>query len=182
MDGVLSSRQNYENYVSGMVKSCGRSVMSVPGLEKIVVSSALGLNATDKNYMVQVEKCFGLICGQKCLVVKAKKSVASFKVREGMLLGVKTTLRKSKMYDFLDFLVYVVLPRVKDFKGFSVKSIDENGRNFTVGIKDCMVFPQIEYGMISKSFGFNINFVFRGDVSSKDEIIALLKSFNIPVR
>jgi large subunit ribosomal protein L5 len=154
-----------------------KNVMEIPKLTKIVVNSSVkdaGIN------QAQIESTVNeiyLITGQKPVVTKAKKSIAGFKIRAGMSLGAKVTLRGKIMYEFLDRLVNVALPRVRDFKGFSSKQFDNKG-NFSIGLKEQLVFPEINYDKVEKIRGMNITFVTTAKNSSEAKM--LFEEFNIP--
>ena len=140
---ALMSKFNYKN------------VNEVPRLEKIVLNMGLGDDKDNsKSFQLAVEE-LRLISGQKPIVTKAKKSVANFKVREGQNIGAKVTLRSGKMYDFLDKLISIVLPRVRDFKGVSTKSFDGRG-NYAMGLKEQLIFPEISYDQVEKTRGLDI--------------------------
>ncbi|MCR4726806.1 MAG: 50S ribosomal protein L5 [Clostridia bacterium] len=132
-----------------------KNVNEVPKLEKIVLNMGLGDEKDNgKSFQLAVEE-LKLISGQKPVVTKAKKSVANFKVREGQSIGAKVTLRSGKMYDFLDKLISIVLPRVRDFKGVSTKSFDGRG-NYAMGLKEQLIFPEISYDQVEKTRGLDI--------------------------
>jgi large subunit ribosomal protein L5 len=143
--------------------------MAVPKLEKIVINMGLG-EATQNT---------ASIAGQKPVITKAKKSIAAFKLREGMPIGAMVTLRGDKMYEFLDRLVAVALPRVRDFRGVSSKSFDGRG-NYTLGLRDQLIFPEIDYAKVDKTKGMNVTIV----TTAKDDdgARALLKGFGMPFR
>ena len=154
-----------------------KNVMETPRLVKIVLSMGVGDAVADSKVINDAAKELGLIAGQKPIITNAKKSIASFKLREGMKIGCKVTLRKSRMYDFLERLVMIALPRVRDFRGFSIKSFDGKG-NFNLGIKEHIVFPEINYDKISKIRGLNITVV--TSAKTDKEAKELLAGFNIP--
>jgi large subunit ribosomal protein L5 len=149
----------------------------IPVIKKIVVNMGVGAGVADSKVIANAVNDLTLIAGQKPIVISAKKSIAAYKLREGMKIGCKVTLRKDRMYDFLERLVYVALPRVKEFKGFNKKSFDGMG-NFTFGIKEQIVFPEIDYDKIDKIRGMDITIV--TSAKSDDEAKALLSSFNLP--
>ncbi|MCH9753780.1 MAG: 50S ribosomal protein L5 [Alphaproteobacteria bacterium] len=153
------------------------NVMETPRLVKIVLSMGVGDAVADSKVINDAAKELGLIAGQKPIITSAKQSIASFKLREGMKIGCKVTLRKSRMYDFLERLVMIALPRVRDFRGLSVKSFDGKG-NFNLGIKEHIVFPEINYDKISKIRGLNITVV--TSAKTDKEAKELLAGFNIP--
>ena len=182
MSNIVLSKEKYSNDVKlNLIKTFDiKNVMSVPSIEKIVVSTSLGADAQDKNYYASVKNVFRLSTGQECLSIKAKRSVAAFKLREGMNSGFKVTLRREIMYNFIDRLVYTNLPRIKDFKGFSKKAVDATF-NFNIGIRDCTVFHEVDYGMVSRPFGFSITFHIKNS-SSVEQTVALLQGLLIPVK
>lgn len=152
--------------------------MKVAKLEKVIVSMSLKDAITDSKLVDQVVSELMLITGQKPVVTKAKKSIAGFKLREGMPVGCMVTLRKSMMYDFIDRLINIALPRVKDFRGISAKQFDGNG-NFSMGLKEQIVFPEINYDRIDKIRGMNIAIV--TSAKTNEEARALLEFFNFPL-
>src|SRR6266404_963356 len=146
--------------------------MAVPRLHKVVVNMGVG-EATQNTKMIDpLVNDLGQIAGQKPVVTKAKKSIAAFKVREGMAIGAMVTLRGEKMYEFLDRFISVTLPRVRDFKGVSTKSFDGRG-NYTIGLKDQLIFPEIDYAKVDKMKGMNVTIV--TTAKSDNEARALLK-------
>lgn len=151
--------------------------MQVPKLEKISINVSVKEATTDSKVIDKVYDEVMAITGQRPLVTKAKKSIAAFKLREGMKIGCKVTLRKTMMYEFLDRLITIALPRVRDFKGFSSKQFDGNG-NFSLGIKEQIVFPEVDYNKIDKIRGMNI--VIITSTNSNEEAKFLLKTFNLP--
>ena len=151
--------------------------MQVPKLLKISLNMGVGDAILDKKNLEAAAKELGLIAGQKPIITVAKKSIAGFKLREGMNIGCKVTLRKSRMYDFLERLVMIALPRVRDFRGFSIKNFDGRG-NFSLGIKEHIVFPEIDYDKISKVRGLDVTIV--TTAKTDDEAKALLSGFNVP--
>lgn len=154
-----------------------KNVMQVPRLVKIVLSMGVKEAVSDGKAVDNAAKELALIGGQKALVTKAKKSIASFKLREGLPIGCLITLRKNRMYDFLERLVMIALPRVRDFRGFSEKSFDGTG-NLSLGIKEHIVFPEINYDKIEKIRGLNITIV--TSTSNAEHAKALLVGFNLP--
>ncbi len=149
----------------------------LPKLKKIVVNMGVGEAVADSKVINNAINDLTLISGQKPLVTEAKKSIATFKLREGMKVGCKVTLRRDRMYDFLERLVMVALPRVKEFRGFSSKSFDGRG-NFTFGIKEQIVFPEINYDKIDVIRGMDITIV--TSASTNEEGKFLLSGFNLP--
>ena len=153
--------------------------MQVPRLDKIVINMGVGeATADSKNPSVAAED-LTMIAGQKAVVTKARKSIAGFKVREQMPIGAKVTLRKERMYEFLDRLVTIALPRVRDFRGLNPKSFDGRG-NYAMGIKEHIVFPEINYDKVDQIWGMDI--IVCTTAETDDEARALLKAFNFPFR
>ena len=150
----------YKNEVApALNKKFGyKSVMQIPKLEKVVINVACGEAKENAKVMDAVCKDLAAITGQKPILCHAKKSVANFKLREGMVIGAKVTLRADKMYEFVDRLFSVALPRVRDFRGISANSFDGRG-NYTVGLKEQLIFPEIDYDKIDKVRGMDISFV-----------------------
>ena len=155
------------------------NVMQVPKLKKIVISRGVGSAVSDKKLIDHAIDELTQISGQKVLVTKAKKSVATFKLREGMSIGCKVTLRKEKMYEFLDRLINISLPRVRDFRGLSPKSFDGRG-NFALGIKEQIVFPEINYDDVDVVRGLDV--IICTTAKNNDQGLALLKKFDLPFR
>lgn len=156
-----------------------KNVMQVPKLEKIVVNMGLGEAIQNVKILDSAVVELGAITGQKAVITKAKKSIASFKLREGMPIGCMVTLRREQMYEFLDRLMNVSLPRVRDFKGVSGKGFDGRG-NYSLGIKEQLIFPEIEYDKIDKVKGLNITIV--TTAKNDEEGKALLKQLGMPFR
>jgi large subunit ribosomal protein L5 len=154
-----------------------RNPMEVPRLEKIVINMGVGEATQDKKKVEVAAAEMMAIAGQKPVITRAKKSVASFKLREGMPIGCKVTLRRDRMYEFLDRLVTIALPRVKDFRGVNPKSFDGRG-NYAMGLKEQLVFPEISYDRIDKVRGMDI--IFTTTAKSDAEARALLKAFGMP--
>ncbi len=155
-----------------------KNIMAVPRLQKIIINMGVGEASQEKGKIEGAVNDLKLISGQQPIVTKARKSVAGFKLREGSNVGVKVTLRKDRMYEFLDRLVNIALPRVRDFRGLSKKSFDGKG-NFSLGIKEQIIFPEIDYDNIDTLRGMDITLV----TSAKDdnEGYKLLKMFNMPI-
>lgn len=155
------------------------NVMQVPRLEKIVINMGLGEAIQNVKILDSAVEEMAVISGQKAVITKAKKSIASFKLRQGMPIGCMVTLRKEKMYEFLDRLVNIALPRVRDFKGISGKGFDGRG-NYSVGIKEQLIFPEINYDKIDKIKGLNITIVTTAQTDEEGK--ALLKHLGMPFR
>lgn len=153
--------------------------MAVPRLEKIVINMGVGEGSKDEKFITAAVKDLELIAGQKPVVTKARKSIAGFKIREGQPVGVKVTLRGENMYYFLEKLIKVALPRVRDFRGVSGHAFDGKG-NYTIGIKEQLIFPEIEYDDVVKVRGMDIVFV--TTAKSNDEAKSLLKGFGMPFK
>lgn len=169
----------YKNeIVDAMIKKFGyKNVMEVPKLDKIVVNMGVGEAKDNAKVLESAVKDMETITGQKAVLTKAKKSIANFKIREGMAIGCKVTLRGEKMYDFLDRLVNLALPRVRDFRGVNPNSFDGRG-NYSLGIKEQLIFPEIEYDKIDKVRGMDVIFV--TTAKTDEEARELLRLFNMP--
>ncbi len=153
--------------------------MMIPKLDKVVVNMGVGEAVNDRKKLQAAVQDLALISGQKPVETKAKKSIAGFKLRDGMGVGCKVTLRRTRMYEFLDRLVTIALPRVKDFRGLNGKSFDGRG-NYAMGIKEHLVFPEIEYDKIDQIWGMDI--IVCTTAKSNEEAKALLKEFDFPFR
>jgi len=153
--------------------------MQVPRLDKIVINMGVGEATADSKKLTSAMEALTAIAGQKPVATKARKSIAAFKLREGMSVGAKVTLRKDQMYEFLDRLVTIALPRVKDFRGLNGKSFDGRG-NYAMGIKEHIVFPEINYDQIDQIWGMDI--VVCTTARTDEEAKALLKEFDFPFR
>ena len=154
-----------------------KSVMQIPKLNKIVVNIACGEAGSNSKMMDAIVSDLGKITGQKPVITKAKKSVANFKLREGMNIGCKVTLRGARMYEFADRLINIALPRVRDFRGVKANSFDGRG-NYTMGIKEQLIFPEIEYDKVDKIRGMDIVFV--TTAKTDEEARELLRLFGMP--
>ena len=153
--------------------------MQVPTIDKVVISMGIGEGVNDRKKVESAAADLTLIAGQKAVITKARKSIATFKVREGQAIGCKVTLRKARMYDFVDRLVNIALPRVRDFRGLNVKSFDGRG-NYTIGIKEHIIFPEIDYDKAEAMLGMDI--VVCTTAKTDAEAKALLAAFNFPFR
>lgn len=172
--------QYKQEIVQELFKSLGfKSLMEVPKIEKITVNMGVGEAASDKKVLQNAVEDMTKITGQKPVVTKVRKSIAGFKIRDGWPIGCKVTLRSKRMYEFLDRLISIYLPRVRDFRGLSKKSFDGRG-NYSLGIKEQIVCPEIEYDKVDKIRGFDITI----STSAKNdaECKALLKAFNFPIK
>ncbi len=154
-----------------------KNPMLLPKLEKIVISVGAGAYAKDMKIMQNIAQTISLIAGQKAVITKAKKSVAGFKIREGMAVGAKVTLRNKRMYNFLEKLIVISLPRVKDFRGISRNGFDGRG-NYTFGINEQLIFPEVVYDDIMVSHGMNITMVTSAD--NDKEAFKLLELLGLP--
>jgi large subunit ribosomal protein L5 len=153
--------------------------MQVPTLEKVVINMGIGEGVNDRKKVDAAASDLGLIAGQKAVITKARKSIATFKVRDGQPIGCKVTLRKTRMYEFVDRLINIALPRVRDFRGLSPKSFDGRG-NYTIGIKEHIIFPEIDYDKAADVWGMDVTVC--TSAKSDDEARALLSAFNFPFR
>ena len=172
-------RRDYdERIVPAMTEKFGyKNRLEVPRIDKIVINMGVGEGAQDKKKAETAAAEMELIAGQKPVISKAKKSIAQFKLREGMPIGVKVTLRRERMYEFLDRLVTIALPRVRDFRGLNPKSFDGRG-NYAMGLKEQIVFPEINYDRIEKVRGMDI--IVTTTAKTDDEARELLRLFNFP--
>mgnify|MGYP000336808426 FL=1 len=180
-DSACRVRDDYkQNVVPYLMKHFNyTNVNEVPKLVKITINGGLGDVKDNAKSVQQVEKELALIAGQKPILTKAKKSVANFKVREGMNVGIKVTLRGDRMYHFFDKFVSIALPRVRDFKGVPNKSFDGRG-NYAMGIKEQLIFPEIQYDQVEKIRGFDICFV--TTAKTDEEAYELLKALGMPFK
>ena len=174
-------REHYlKQAVPALTKEFGyKNIMAVPRVEKISVNIGLGEATGNAKLMDGTVNELGAIAGQKPVVTKARKSIAAFKLREGMAIGAMVTLRGDRMYEFLDRLLNVSLPRVRDFRGVSTKSFDGRG-NYTLGVKDQLIFPEIDYSKVEKTRGMNICITTTARTDA--EGTALLKQMGMPFR
>jgi large subunit ribosomal protein L5 len=162
----LNQKFNYQN------------IHQVPKIVKIQVNRGLGIDAQNNSILKKSVDEFRVITGQQPIITKAKKSIAGFKVREDMTLGVTVTLRGKKMFSFLEKLIHLVLPRIRDFRGLTSKGFDRDG-NFNFGLREQLVFPEISYDTVDQTRGFNITIV--TTAKTKEESIVLLKEFGFPL-
>ena len=164
--------------IPGLMKTFSyRNVMQVPKIEKIVVNMGVGAAVAEPKILEEAVRELESITGQKASIRKAKKAISNFKLREGLSIGAMVTLRKEKMYEFLDRLINVALPRVRDFRGLSDKSFDGRG-NYTLGVREQIIFPEINVDKITKVLGMDITIV--TSAKSDNEAYELLKSFGMP--
>ena len=174
-------KELYESKIKNdLMKELGyKSIMQVPRLEKIVINMGVGEGSHDSKFIEAAQADLELIAGQKAVVTNARKSIAGFKLREGQPVGVKVTLRGENMYNFMEKLIKVSLPRVRDFRGVSAHAFDWNG-NYTLGIKEQLILPEIEYDNVYKIRGMDIIFV--TTANSNEEAFSLLKAFGMPFK
>ncbi len=174
-------RQHYDDVVRDkIVERFGyANKLEVPRLDKIVLNMGVGESTADSKKAQRAADDLSLVAGQKAVVTRATKSVATFKVREGMPLGAKVTLRGARMYEFLDRLINIALPRVRDFRGLNPKSFDGRG-NYALGIKEHIVFPEIDYDKVDQIWGMDV--IVCTTAKTDDEARALLREFNFPFR
>ncbi|MCH7710573.1 MAG: 50S ribosomal protein L5 [Proteobacteria bacterium] len=172
-------REHFESVVKAALKEefGYTNMMQVPSLDKIVVNMGVGEAVQDSKKIASAVGDMTAITGQRPVIAKAKRSVANFKLREGMTIGCKVTLRKDRMYEFLDRLINVALPRVRDFRGVPASSFDGKG-NYSLGLKEQIVFPEIDYDKIDRVRGMDITIV--TTARTDDEARALLKGFDMP--
>ena len=174
-------REKYKNEIAGaLAKEFDiKNPMAVPKVEKIVVNMGLGEASSNAKILDVASEELKAITGQKPVVTKAKKSIAAFKLRQGMNIGTMVTLRGDRMYEFLDRLISVALPRVREFRGVSGKAFDGRG-NYTLGIREQLIFPEIDFNKVDKTRGMNISIV--TTARSDDEARSLLKALGMPFR
>ena len=172
-------KEQYQNeIVDAMIKKFGyKNIMEVPKLDKIVVNMGVGEAKENAKLLEAAIKDMEAITGQKAVATKAKNSIANFKIREGMAIGCKTTLRGEKMYEFMDRLINLALPRVRDFRGVNPNAFDGRG-NYALGIKEQLIFPEIEYDKVDKVRGMDVIFV--TTAKTDEEARELLRLFNMP--
>jgi large subunit ribosomal protein L5 len=156
-----------------------KSRLQVPVIEKVVINMGIGEGVNDRKKVDAAANDLGLIAGQKAVITKARKSIATYKLRDGQAIGCKVTLRKTRMYEFIDRLINIALPRVRDFRGLSPKSFDGGG-NYTLGIKEHIVFPEIDYDKAADIWGMDVTVC--TSAKTDNEARALLSAFNFPFR
>jgi len=177
---VTLQKEYRENIIPALVKQFGyKSVMQAPRITKITLNMGVGESVTDKKVLAHALEDMTTIAGQKPVPTLARKSIAGFKIREGWPLGCKVTLRHQRMYEFLDRLVTMVIPRIRDFRGFSPKAFDGQG-NYSLGIKEQIVFPEINYDKIDAIRGLDITIT--TTANTDEEAKALLNAFGFPLR
>ncbi|MBT5309906.1 MAG: 50S ribosomal protein L5 [Rhodospirillaceae bacterium] len=169
-----------DNIKSTLVEQFGyKSAMQVPKLDKIVINMGVGEASQDKKLIKGAIEDMTLISGQKPVVTRAKKSIATYKLRDGMTVGCKLTLRRQRMYEFLDRLITIALPRVRDFRGLSGESFDGHG-NYAMGIKEQIIFPEIDYDKVDRIRGMDI--IICTTAQTDDEARSLLRGFDMPFK
>ena len=174
-------KQHYNEVLKpALAKEFGyANVMQVPRLEKVVLNMGVGEGVNDSKKVTAAAADLSRIAGQKPVITRARKSIATYKLREGMPIGAKVTLRQNRMYEFIDRLVNIALPRVRDFRGLNPKSFDGRG-NFAIGLKEHIIFPEIDYDKVEDVLGMDI--IVCTTAHSDDEARALLKGLNFPFR
>ena len=179
MEYTVRLKEKYKAEIKGqLVDKFGyKSAMSVPQLKKIVISQGIGEAVADKKIIDSAVEDLSLIAGQKAMATFSKKDVSNFKLRKGMPIGTKVTLRGDRMYEFLDRLIAVALPRTRDFRGINPKGFDGRG-NYNLGIKEHIIFPEIDIDKVNKILGMDITFV--TSANSDEEALALLDAFGFP--
>lgn len=180
-DYVPRLRTQFESVIRAeLTKQLGYSNrMQVPKIIKVVLNMGIGEGVADRKKVDNAANDLSLIAGQKAVITKSRKSIATYKLRDGQAIGCKVTLRKARMYDFIDRLVNIALPRVRDFRGLNPKSFDGRG-NYSLGIKEHIVFPEIDFDKVTDSWGLDITVC--TSARSDDEARALLTAFNFPFR
>jgi large subunit ribosomal protein L5 len=180
-DYVARLRTHYDKVVRGqMTEKFGyKNPMQVPMITKVVLNMGIGEGVADRKKVDNASQDLSLIAGQKSVITKSRKSIANYKLRDGQAIGTKVTLRKARMYDFLDRLVNIALPRIRDFRGLNPKSFDGRG-NYSLGIKEHIVFPEIDFDKVTDSWGLDITVC--TTAKNDDEARALLTAFNFPFR
>ena len=174
-------RTQYDQAIRGELreKFGYKNPMQVPAITKVVLNMGIGEGVADRKKVENAANDLSLIAGQKAVITKSRKSIATYKLRDGQAIGCKVTLRKTRMYDFLDRLVNIALPRIRDFRGLNPKSFDGRG-NYSLGIKEHIVFPEIDFDKVTDSWGLDITVC--TNARTDDEARALLAAFNFPFR
>ncbi|MDN5871732.1 MAG: 50S ribosomal protein L5 [Nitrococcus sp.] len=178
---MVRLRELYRNEITPSLRDrfAYDNIMAVPRLIKITINMGVGEAVRDKKVLELAEKELALIVGQKPVITHARKSVAGFKIREGWPIGLKVTLRRERMYEFLDRFINVAAPRIRDFRGFSPRAFDGRG-NYSLGVREQIIFPEIEYDRIDATRGMDI--AFTTTAKTDDEARGLLEGFNFPFR
>ena len=170
--------QYYKTFVDNLSKKFQiKNKLMAPKILKVVLNMGLGNDGNDKKKIESCSNDMSLICGQKAVFTKFKKSISNFKTRKGGVGGIKVTLRKDKMYEFIDRLVNIALPRIKDFRGLNISGFDKDG-NYSFGIKEHIIFPEINFDKVDKIRGMDVTIVISNN--NKDQSLALLEEFNFP--
>ena len=174
-------KENYENKVAKSLKEefGYKNELEIPRLDKVCLNVAFKTADVDNNFLTYVVDQLSKIAGEKAVLVKAKKSISTFKLREGMSIACRVTLRKDKMYEFLDRLIYIALPRIKDFRGLPSNAFNQSG-HYSFGIKEHTIFPEVELDKVYKIFGMDINVI--TTAKNKEETKALLRGLNFPIK
>ncbi|MDP2946243.1 MAG: 50S ribosomal protein L5 [bacterium] len=178
---MISKSENYKKkIILTLQKELGvKNILALPKIEKVVINIGLGRTLKDEKFLDIVMRDIALIAGQKPKTTLAKKSIANFKTRKGMVIGATVTLRGQRMYDFISRLINIALPRTRDFRGINVKSLDKNG-NLTIGVKEHIIFPEIKGEEVRNIFGFEITVVVKA--KNKEEAIVLYKAIGFPIK
>ncbi len=178
---VARLRTHYEQVVrASLTKQFEyKNPMQVPGITKVVLNMGIGEGVADRKKVENAANDLTLIAGQKAVITKARKSIANYKLRDGQAIGCMVTLRKARMYDFIDRLVTIALPRIRDFRGLNPKSFDGRG-NYSLGIREHIVFPEIDFDKVTDSWGLDVTVC--TSAPTDDEARALLAAFNFPFR
>lgn len=181
IQNMLRLKEKYQKEVVPQMKEKFgyRNDLAVPKVGKVVINTGLGKFKQDQKTIEEIERALSLISGQKPVFTLAKKAISSFKIREGMKVGFKITLRSQRMYDFLERLIYLALPRSRDFRGIEQKSIDEKG-NLTIGIKEHIIFPEISHEEVKTIFGLEISVI--TNVKKRKEGLELLRLLGLPIK
>jgi large subunit ribosomal protein L5 len=180
-DYVARLTTHYEKVIRAeMTKQFGyKNAMQVPKITKVVLNMGIGEGVADRKKVDQAAGDLALIAGQKPVITKSRKSIATYKLRDGQAIGTKVTLRKTRMYDFIDRLVNIALPRIRDFRGLNPKSFDGRG-NYSIGVKEHIIFPEIDFDKVVDSWGMDITVC--TTARNDEEARALLTAFNFPFR
>ena len=180
-DYVARLTTHYEKVIRPeMTKQFGyKNVMQVPRITKVVLNMGIGEGVADRKKVDQAAGDLALIAGQKPVITKSRKSIATYKLRDGQAIGTKVTLRKTRMYDFIDRLVNIALPRIRDFRGLNPKSFDGRG-NYSIGVKEHIIFPEIDFDKVVDSWGMDITVC--TSARTDEEAKALLEAFSFPFR
>ena len=178
---MINKADNYKKkIIPTLQKELGvKNILALPKIEKVVINIGLGRALKDEKFLELAMKDLALITGQKPKATLAKRSIANFKTRKGMIVGAMVTLRGQRMHDFISHLINITLPRTRDFQGISAKSLDKNG-NLTIGVKEHIVFPEIKSEEVRNIFGFEITIVVKA--KNKEEALTLYKAIGFPIK